>query len=149
MKMESADELMQSFLSNIEKVGYIEAALHYYTQYSELIGKAYKPEEMYLNAMANILVNNTKVTEALNLFELATTIYPQSVNAHLSYGEALIAAKQSAKGIKVYAAGYDLAKKTNEKDVLLIEANLNKLKANTSAAQRALPPPPPPPRGGH
>lgn len=149
INLESADKLMQSFLLNIDKVGYVEAALQYYTQYGELIGKAYKPEEMYLNAMANILVSNMKTTEAFNLFELATTIYPESVNAHLSYGEALFAAKQPEKGIKMYTAGYDLAKMTNHKDVLLIEANLNKLKANASAAQRPLPPPPPPPRGGH
>lgn len=149
--LESVDVLMQSFRSNTEKSGYIAAALRYYTQYSELIGKAYKPEETYLNAMGNILINDNKSTEALNLFELATTLYPQSINAYLNYGEALLTAKQPEKGIRNYTAGYELAKSTNHKDVLLIEANLKKLKVDASAIQRVLPPPPPPPppRGGH
>lgn len=148
MDLEAADVLMQSFRSNSEKTGYIDAALTYYTQYSALIGELYKPEEMYLNAMGNILLGDKKLTEALNLFELATTLYPQSVNAYQSYGEALNTAGQREKAIKVYTATYDLAKRTDHKSVSLIEANLKKLKANV-ATKKEIALPPPPPRGGH
>lgn len=149
MDLEAADVLMKSFLSSIDKTGYVPAALTYYKQYSELIGKAYKPEEMYLNAMSNILIGDNKMTDALNLLELAMTLYPQSVNTYLNYGDVLVGAKQHEKGIKVYTTGYELAKKTKHKDLLLIETNLKKLKANASAIKPVLPPPPPPPRGGH
>lgn len=144
----AADVLLQTFDSNIEKSGYIEAARMYYTQYSELIGKTYKPEEMYLNAMGNILLGDKKPTEALNLFELATVFYPKSIDALLSYGQALIVTKQQEKAVTAYTAAYDLAKKTNHKNLALIEANLKKVKANVATAA-AMPPPPPPPRGGH
>ncbi len=147
LDLAATDLLLQTFKSNIKKSGYIEAALNYYSQYSALIGKDYKPEEAYLNAMGNILLEDKKVTEGLNLFHLATVLYPQSVNAYQNYGVALVRVGQQEKGIRVYTEGYELAKKTKHKNLSVIEAKLKKLKAN--AETQGLPPPPPPPRGGH
>ncbi|MFY0591922.1 DUF4886 domain-containing protein [Roseivirga sp.] len=146
LDLEASDMLLQTFMSDSKKSGYIDAALTYYRDYSALIGKEYKPTEAYLNAMGNILLEGKKVTEGLNLFELATALYPQSVSAYQNYGVALSGAGQQEKGIKVYTEGYKLAKKTNHKNLSVIEANLKKLKAN--AAIQSMPPPPPPPPGG-
>lgn len=149
LDLEAVDELMRTFRSAIEKEGYINAALIYYEAYSSLIGGAYQPEEAYLSAMGSILIEDNKMKKALQLFELATALYPESVNAYLNYGSALMDAKQGDKAVMIYTKGYDLAKKSKHKDLLTIEANLKKMKANASASKLALPPPPPPRRGGH
>lgn len=147
LNLETLDKLRQTFKASILKEGYVPASLTYYKQYSRLIGTDYQPEEVYLNTMGAILLQDNKMTDALNLFELAMKLYPQSVNAHLNLGEVLVGVKQYEKGVKVYTAGYELAKKTKHKDLLLIESNLKKLKENASVIQLA--PPPPPPPGGH
>lgn len=149
LDLEAMDVLMTTFASAIEKDGYVNAALSYYKAYSALIGEAYQPEEAYLSAMGSILIEDNKMTEALHLFELATTLYPESVNGYLNYANALMGAKQGEKAVMIYTKGYELAKKMKHKDLLTIESNLKKIKANASATQRALPSPPPPPGGGH
>jgi len=140
----AVDLLTQSFQLDIEKNGYVEAALNHYKQYSKLIGKTYKPEEMYLNAMGYNLLRDKRLKNALNLFELAMTLYPQSVNTYDSYGEALVEAGQKEKAIKIYAMGYELAKKTGDKNLSYIEANLKKLKQDVPITQQITPPPPRP-----
>jgi len=82
----------------------------------------------------------------LNQFELAMTLYPQSVNTYDSYGEALVKAGQKEKALKIYHKGYELAKSTGDKNLLFIEANMKKLKENDSITQQIRIPPPPPPR---
>jgi len=146
LDLAAADALLQEFQTNIESKGYIPAAQHYYAKYSTLIGREYQPEARYLTAMGNILLEDKKVTKALNLFELATVLYPQAVGAYLNYGAALMVAQQQKKALTVYTAGYELAKKTEHKDLASIEASLKKMKTNIAAT---MPPPPPPPRGGH
>jgi hypothetical protein len=144
------DTLMQSFRDNAEKDGYVSAALAYYQQYGELIGTTYRPEESYLNAMGSILQEDNKATEALNLFELATVLYPESVNAFYSYGEALSHVGQREEAIRQYKICYDRAKKTGDKNLPIIEAKLNDWKEDgaDTTLMNVLPPPPPPPPGG-
>ena len=95
--------------------------------------------------MGYILLRDKKLTKALNLFELATYLYPESVNTYDSYGEALVDAGLREKAIIIYSIGYDLAIKTGDKNLIFIEANLKNLQENDSTRQQmSLPPPPPP-----
>lgn len=137
--------LLESFQSNIVKVGYVKAALKHYEQYSKLIGDSYKPEEFYLNAVGYNFLQEGKVNDAMNAFELATVYYPQSVNAYDSYAEALIAAGRKDEALAVYKKAYQLAKKTGYENLAYIEENLDKLKNNIAVdiEGEAIPPPPP------
>jgi len=141
------DLLMQSFQSDIEKRGYVAAAIDHYKRYSELIGSHFIPEEMYLNAVGYNYLQDGNINDALDVFELAMTLYPSSVNTYDSFGEALIQAGQREKALKVYTEGYLLAKKTGDKNLSYIEANLKRLKENKQLDTRPdLPPPPPVPQ---
>lgn len=137
--------LLESFQSNIVKVGYVKAALKHYEQYSKLIGDSYKPEEFYLNAVGYNFLQEGKVNDAMNAFELATVYYPQSVNAYDNYAEALIAAGRKDEALAVYKKAYQLAKKTGYENLAYIEENLDKLKNNIAVdiEGEAIPPPPP------
>jgi tetratricopeptide (TPR) repeat protein len=144
--MAAFDLQMQAFQSDIVKDGYVKAAINHYKKYSLLIGKTYIPEESYLNTQGYNGIRDNKMNDALNLFELAMTLYPQSVNTYDSYGEALVKAGQNEKALKIYAEGYELAKKTGDKNLPIIEANLKKLKENAPIKESARILPPPPPR---
>lgn len=139
--------LMKSFQSDITKMGYTNAALSYYEQYSKLIGETYKPEEFYLNSVGYNFLNDDNVDDALNIFELAMTYYPQSVNTYDSYAEALIVAGRRDEALAVYEKAYELAKKTGYENLAYIEENLNKLKNDipVDLEGEVAPPPPPPP----
>ena len=137
--------LMESFQSNILKEGYVKAAVKYYEQYSQLIGDTYLPEESYLLAEGYNLMRENKMNDALNQFELAMTLYPQSVGTYDSYGGALVSAGKKEKALYVYNEGYELAKKTKDKNLSNIESKLQKLKEDIPSTQQIGTPPPPPP----
>jgi len=138
--------LMESFQANIVKEGYTKAAIKHYEQYSRLIGKAYKPQEFYLNAVGYNFLRDEKVNDALNAFELAMVYYPRSVNTYESYAEALIVAGRKDEALTVYTKAYELAKKVGYENLAYIEENLSNLKNNISVdiEGEATPPPPPP-----
>lgn len=144
--LSALDFLMQSFELNSTKLGYVEAAIKHYEQYSQLIGESYKPEEFYLNAVGYNLLRDKKVNDALHTFELAMRYYPESVNTYDSYAEALLVAERRAEALAVYEKAYALAKNTGYENLAYIEENLNKLKNNSSVDLQgaAMPPPPPP-----
>lgn len=143
--LEAVDLLLKSFKADINKVGYVQAAIRHYERYSSLINEFYLPEEHYLNAVGYNLLQDKKVNEALNAFELAMTLYPDSVNTYDSYGETLIGAGEFEKGLFIYTKGYELAKKTGNENIAYMEANLKKFKEGKPMQQMAPPPPPPPP----
>ncbi|MEZ4951443.1 MAG: hypothetical protein R2784_18965, partial [Saprospiraceae bacterium] len=103
--------LLESFQSNIVKEGYVKAVLKHYEQYSKLIGDPFKPEEFYLNAVGYNFLQEGKVNDAMNAFELTTVYYPHSVNAYDSYAEALIVAGRKDEALAVYEKVYQLAKR--------------------------------------
>jgi len=146
--LEALDLLITSFNDEIESKGYVKAAINYYKKYSSLIGESYLPKEAYLNAVGYNFVQDAKVDEALNVFELAMTLYPESVNTYDSYGETLIKAGQFEKGLSVYTKGFELAKKTGNENATYMEANLKRFKEGKSKQQQSSPPPPPPPPTG-
>ena len=136
--------LMESFQANIVKQGYVKAAISHYEKYSLLIGDTYLPEERYLNAQGYNFMRNGKLSDALDQFELAMTLYPRSVNTYDSYAEALAKAGQKEKAIEILTIGYELAKKTGDKNLSFIEANLKKLKEGVPINGEAGIPSPPP-----
>ena len=142
--LEAVDGLMQSFKSDISERGYVQAAMRHYERYSALINETYLPEENYLNAVGYNFIQDKKVNRALDVFELAMTLYPESVNTYDSYGETLIVAGEYEKGLMIYTKGYELAKKIGHENVSYMEANLKKFKEGKSI-QVQLPPAPPPP----
>ena len=143
--LEAYDKMMITFDSEIEKDGYVKAAVNHFKQYSALIDSTYKPEEAYLNAKGYNFLQDDKVYDALDTFELAMTLYPQSVNTYDSYAEALVIAGQDEKALKILSEGYELAKKTGDENLPIIEANLKKLKQGAPISQEMTPPPPPQP----
>ncbi|MEZ4780931.1 MAG: hypothetical protein R2816_04935 [Flavobacteriaceae bacterium] len=145
--LEVLDVLIRSFNNEIESIGYVKAAINYYKKYSSLIGESYLPEEAYLNAVGYNFVEDKNLDEALNIFELAMALYPESVNTYDSYGETLIKAGQFEKGLSVYTKGYELAKRTGNENTAYMEANLKRFKEGKSKQQQAELPPPPPPTG--
>lgn len=147
MDMEALDLLIQNFQSDILEKNYVDAAIEHYKRYSTLIDSTYLPEEDYLNRKGYGLLQDKKMAEALDVFELAMIFYPQSVNPYDSYGEALALDGQIDKAINIYTQGYELAKKSGDPALGYIEANLNKLKNGASTSpQSSTPLPPPPPR---
>jgi hypothetical protein len=121
------DLLMQSFQANIVKDGYLKAAINHYAEYSKLKGSTYLPEERYLNVQGYNFLRDKKVNDALDRFELAMTLYPQSVNTYDSYAEGLVVAGQKEKALEIYIKAVALAKKTDYENLDYIEANLKKL----------------------
>ena len=99
---------------------------------------------MYLNAVGYNYLQDGKINDALDVFELAMTLYPSSVNTYDSFGEALIAAGQKEKALEIYTEGYLLAKRTGDKSLSYIEANLKRLKENVPIDTPPNSPPPPP-----
>lgn len=144
MDLEALDLLIQSFQSDIEKSGYVAAAIDHYKRYSALIGSPFIPEENYLNAVGYNYLQDGKINDALDIFELAMTLYPSSVNTYDSFGEALVQAGQKEKALEIYTEGYLLAKKTGDKNLSYIEANLKRLKENETIGTSPNSPPPPP-----
>ena len=138
--------LMESFQSNILRDGYVEAAINHYEKYSLLIGETYLPEESYLNAQGYNFMRDGKINDALDQFELAMTLYPQSVNTYDSYAEALAKAGQKEKAIEILTIGYELAEKTGDENLSFIEANLKKLKVGVPITGEGAGIPPPPRR---
>ena len=65
------------------------------------------------------LLSDQKTDEALDVFELANTLYPESVNTYDSYGEALVIDGQKEKAIAVFTEGYELAKKNGRSGIRL------------------------------
>ncbi|TJY36292.1 SGNH/GDSL hydrolase family protein [Pontimicrobium aquaticum] len=147
LDLEALDVLITAFNNDIESKGYVKAAINYYKKYSSLIGKSYLPEEAYLNAVGYNFVEDGKVDEALNIFELAMILYPESVNTYDSYGETLIKAGEFEKGLSVYTKGYELAKKTGNENATYMEANLKRFKEGKSKQRQTELLPPPPPTG--
>lgn len=147
MDLAALDLLIQSFQSDIKKRGYVAAAIDHYKRYSALIGSPFIPEEMYLNTVGYNNLQDGNINDALDVFELAMTLYPSSVNTYDSFGEALVQAGQKEKALKIYTEGYLLAKKTGDKNLSYIEANLNRLKEDKPLdAPANIPPPPPVPQ---
>ena len=146
INLSAVASLMKSFQSNRAKEGYKNAALTYYEQYGKLIGEAFRPEEFYLNAVGYNFLRDEKVNDALDVFELAMTYYPQSVNTYDSYAEALMVAERKDEALAVYQKAYELAKETGYENLAYIEENLNKLKNNSAmeVEGEAIPAPPPP-----
>ena len=143
--LEAVASLIQSFKTDIKTDGYVKAAIRHYKNYSTLINEPYLPEEAYLNVVGYNLVQDKKVNEALDVFELAMTLYPESVNTYDSYGETLIGAGEYEKGLMIYTKGYELAKKISDENVSYMEANLKKFKEGIPVQKQIAPPPPPPP----
>ena len=145
--LEAMDQLIQIFQKDKTQGNYSDAAIAHYKRYSELIGNEYLPEEEYLNGTGYNLLSDQKTDEALDVFELANTLYPESVNTYDSYGEALVIDGQKEKAIAVFTEGYELAKKTGDPALGYIEANLKKLKDGALRNSPAnIPAPPPPPQ---
>ncbi|MFK7952756.1 MAG: hypothetical protein AB8B73_07890 [Ekhidna sp.] len=139
------DSMMKTFQSEIDERGYVSAALRHYERYSQLVGEEFQPEEAYLNAVGYNLLQDDKVDDALNVFELAMVLYPESINTYDSYGESLVIAGQNEKAMEIYTLGYELALKTNDGNLARIKSSIEKLKAGDSLSRGANTPPPPPP----
>ncbi|MGI9530880.1 DUF4886 domain-containing protein [Lutimonas sp.] len=143
------DQLIREFEQAREEKGYITASIEHYQKYSALIGKKYLPTENFLNREGYGLLRDGKNTDALEVFELANTLYPESVNTYDSFGEALAIDGQKEKAIAVFSKGYELAKKTGDPALNYIKNNLKKLQEEGTAVPEAIspiPPPPPPPQ---
>ena len=143
LDIEAVDLLMQRFENETETYGFVNAAIKHYKRYGALVNEDYIPEEMYLNATGYNLVQDGKINDALGVFELAMTLYPESVNTYDSYGETLVKAGELDKGIMIYTQGYELAKKTSHANIAYMAANLKKFTSGHTASQETPPPPPP------
>ena len=145
LDLAAMDQLFKEFNTEIEKIGYAKAAMNHYGRYGQLINSKYLPEEPYLNRKGYNLLRDGEVGMALDIFELAVLLYPESVNTYDSYAEALSIADKKEEALKILIMGYELAKRTSDSNLPLIEANLKKLREGKSMNQEAVPPPPPPP----
>ncbi len=147
LDLAALSDLIDEFDRNRKKKGYVKAAVEHYEKYSDLIGKTYLPSEGYLNREGYGLLRDKKNAEALEVFELANTLYPESVNTYDSYGEALAIDGQKEKAIEIYTKGYKLAKKTGDPALNYIETNLKNLsKEGADLPETVTPIPPPPPQ---
>lgn len=145
LDLDALSQLIGEFKLASQENGYVTAAINHYEKYSALINKEYLPAENYLNREGYGLLRDQKNTEALEVFELANRLYPESVNTYDSYGEALAIDGQKEKAIAVFTKGYVLAKKTEDPALEYIESNLKKLKEDGPLAPEAIIPMPPPP----
>ncbi|MEW7280425.1 DUF4886 domain-containing protein [Aquimarina sp. 2201CG1-2-11] len=126
--LEAHAKLLDDLKKNITKLGYTEAHLHHYKQYSLLTKSTYQPAEGSLNADGYFFLRNKKIDKALELFKLAIALYPESANTYDSYAEALVAAEQTEKALEMYQKACDVAKKTKDQKLALFEKNRDALK---------------------
>jgi len=126
--LEAHSKLVGSLNSNIEKIGYLKAMLNQYKEYGKLIGAEYKPMLNNLNTKGYNLLNAEKLQEALNIFELAIALYPESANPYGSYGEALVKSGNKKKALEMYTKAYSIAKKTNHESLSYFKKNMINLK---------------------
>ncbi len=126
--LEAHAKLLDDLKKNITKLGYTEAHLHHYKQYSLLTKSTYQPAEGSLNADGYFFLRNKKIDKALELFKLAIALYPESANTYDSYAEALVAAEQTEKALEMYQKACDVAKKTKDHKLALFEKNRDALK---------------------
>ncbi|MCA0933299.1 hypothetical protein LCM02_12625 [Lutimonas saemankumensis] len=145
LDLTALEKLFKQFEAETETLGYARAAINHYQRYNELYKENYLPEESYLNRKGYNLLRDGEVNKALGIFELAVLLYPDSVNPYDSYAEALSIAGKKEEAVKILSEGYELAKRTKDSNLSLIEANLMKLKEGKPLNQQADPPPPPPP----
>ena len=144
--LEAMDLMMKTFESEVEKIGYVKAAINHYKRYSTIVAGDYLPAEDDLNIIGYNFLRDNKLKKALDAFELAMTLYPESVNTYDSYGEGLVAAGQKEKALQIFSEGYELAKRTGDENLPIIEANLKKLKEGVPINREPIIPPPPQPQ---
>jgi tetratricopeptide (TPR) repeat protein len=77
----------------------------------------------YLNELGYSYMENNELKEALEIFKLNTSLFPNDWNVYDSYGEALLNAKNNVEAIKMYKKS--LALNPNNKNAIDI---LNSLK---------------------
>ncbi|MEM8507090.1 MAG: tetratricopeptide repeat protein [Bacteroidota bacterium] len=76
--------------------------------------------EQDLNALGYSFLGNEAVDNALEVFKVATILFPDSFTAYDSYGEALLKANRKAEAIEMYEKSIELnPKNENAKEVLL------------------------------
>lgn len=76
--------------------------------------------EQDLNALGYSFLGNEELDKALEVFKLATILFPDSFNAYDSYGEALLKSNRKAEAIEMYERSIELnPENENGKKILL------------------------------
>lgn len=78
------------------------------TEFKKALQSEYNVTEGAINSFGYQLMNNNRDNEALKIFKLNTTLYPDRYNTYDSYGECLLKIKQTEKGLKAYRKSLEL-----------------------------------------
>ena len=126
--------------SDSDKVGFVDAKIKYYQNYSEVIGEEFIPEEFYLLAVGQNYLMDGDQEMALHYYELSYRYYPESINSIQSYAEFISQLGRKEEAIRLY----EKALQSDQKKYATFQKNIDALKKTNPQNAEALPPPPPP-----
>jgi tetratricopeptide (TPR) repeat protein len=115
-------EAYSATLNNNQKNIVLTKAIAFSTNASNELKKTeteYRHSENDLNSWGYLLLNQGKMQEALEVFKLNVSLFPNSWNVYDSYGETLLKNGQKEEAIKMYKKSIELnPKNENGKKVL-------------------------------
>jgi dienelactone hydrolase len=110
--------ISQPLAKIIEQQG-VEAAIKQYYDLKKGESERYDWGEPELNRLGYILLNANRVKEAIEIFKLNVTLYPQGFNTYDSLGEAYLASGNRDEAIRNYKKSLELnPQNTNATNVL-------------------------------
>ncbi len=83
------------------------------------INSEYNVSEEAINSFGYSLMNQNKITAALEIFKLNTVIYPGGFNTFDSYGECLLKLDQKEEAIRAYKRSLELNPKNENARIIL------------------------------
>lgn len=109
--------LLKTFLEQgkptLDKVNFVSDTLKYYQEYSDIIGKQYKPYEAILSRQAMGLKAQNNFSGAIKQMELTIAFYPLSISALDNLAETLRETGKLEQAQNIYQNAYTLAIQSN------------------------------------
>ena len=102
INLSSMEFICEKQNSDSDKVGFVDAKIKYYQNYSEVIGEEFIPEEFYLLAVGQNYLMDGEQEMALHYYELSYRYYPESINSIQSYAEFISQLGRKEEAIRLY-----------------------------------------------
>jgi len=106
----------------------------HYEALSKRLGWEIAPPEDFVNRAGYAHLQGGRSEDAIALFELNLSRYPDSPNVHDSYGEALEKSGDLAGAEAGYRRAVELAARSNDRNLAVYQANLDRVSAQLGAA---------------
>lgn len=105
----------------------LDTIMSHYAALSKKYGYEVRPTELILNNAGYGFLQNTAYDEALKIFKKNIELYPESANVYDSCGECFEKIGQFDNAKEYYSKAFNIAKKTNDRNLAVFEANYKRL----------------------